>query len=102
MAKTVFRYFKLVEPKAQDSPCLQYFRFSKDGRMLDCISYYALLPFAGFRLPKLQRINEDHHGNLSIALEPLDEFEEKWGSGYTLEISKDEFEQALETALNNE
>ncbi|WP_170330642.1 hypothetical protein [Ruegeria arenilitoris] len=103
MEKTVYRYFKLVEPKAQDTPCLQYFRFSDDGRMLNCISYYSPVSEASDRLPKIQEVNASYlYGNLSIALEPLDEFEEEWDGGYTIEISRDEFDQALEVATESE
>lgn len=103
MAKTVYRYFKLVEPKAQNSPCLQYFRFADDGRMLNCISYYSPVSEASYRLPKIREVDDSYlYGNLSIALEPLDEFEEEWDGGYTIEISRDEFDQALEVASKGE
>lgn len=103
MKKYGCRYFKLVEAQAKQSPCLQYFRFSRDGRLLECISYYSPGATATKKLPLVKRVTAAHlYRTLGLEPENLDEFEQEWDGGYTVEISRDDFKQALEEAVKSE
>jgi hypothetical protein len=103
MRKTGFRYFKLVDENAVTTPCLQYFRISHEGAMLEAINHYPSASPKRSSSPEVLSVGEDNLiGSLSIDPEPPDEFEEEWDGGYSIEISRDEFEKALEAALGNE
>ncbi|WP_420586969.1 hypothetical protein [Ruegeria sp.] len=103
MRNTEFRYFKLVDENAVSTPCLQYFRISNEGAVLESINHYPPTSPKRISSPEVLSVSENNLiGSLSIDPEPPDEFEEEWEGGYSIEISRDEYENALDAALKNE